>query len=142
MPQPHIQPIADALATILRAQGLTVPDGAWARGELDPPAAEIELPDGDRGRTEPDGGETELGSRDLFLEFTVTLWHDLTEPTAASQRAIAALEGFIDAVDSDPTLGVIGVQDSKVVGFEVVYGLGQPRPLIGFETRVRVWRLI
>lgn len=138
----HIQPIADALATILRAQGLSVPEGAWARGELNPPAAEIELPAGHRGRTEPDGGETELGSRDLFLDLTVTLWVDLTEATTASQAAVAALEAFIDAIDADRSLGVIGVQDAEVTDFDVVYGLGQPRPLIGFETRVRVWRLI
>jgi hypothetical protein len=135
-----LQPIAEAIATRLRALDLHVPERAWTRGELSPPCGEIELPAGDR--TGPEESESQLGSNDWRLELDVTIWFDLTDVSIAAARLVDTLEAFVRAVDADRTLGLVGVLDASVTGWEPVFLTDQTRPLVGAETTVAVWALV
>lgn len=139
-----IQPIADNLADKCRTIGLNVPGKTWTLGSVNPPAAEIELPD--LARTAPEEAESQLGSDDWDLEFPVTIWVDLTRPTEAQVRLKDYLEAWIAAVDADRQLADLDVQivDASVVSAERVYavGEGRSRGLVGYETVVMVHALV
>lgn len=140
-----IQPVADRLKVLL--EGLSVPSGpikvsdsGWMRDQLKGlPAAEIEIPDIDRGEE----SESQLGSRDWQLDFPVTIYYDLREPTLAQVRIVEAVEKWIAAVDADEQLGGLsGVVTARVIRADRVYELQDKRTLIGYETTVRVTRLV
>lgn len=140
-----IQPVADRLKTLLEGlalpTSLKVPASGWQRDHLAKlPAAEIELPD--IGRTDIEEAESQLGSNDWDLDFVVSLWFDLREPTVAQQRLAEAIEKWVAAVDGESWASVPGVLEAKVLRAERVYQLEKQRTLVGYETTVRVFRLV
>lgn len=139
-----IQPIADQLKTLLEGldlpKRLKVPPSGWARDHLDSvPAAEIEPPD--LRRVDPDTGESQLGSDDWDLEFLVSIWFDLREPTSAQKDLVEAVEKWIAAVDANRSLGGT-VLDASVISANRVYQLDANRALAGYETTVGVLKLV
>lgn len=150
MPPPasvEIQDVADALAALLESLGLWVPRNdaghcAWAPSGLDSvPAGVIELPAIRR----PDPLEIDdapLGSNEWLLEFPVTLYFDLAEAGYAQTEAVSYVEALIQAVNTDHTLGLNGVDDSSVVSSEIVLIDDQARPMIAYECQVHVLKLV
>lgn len=139
-----IQPITDALVTILRdltlTEALTVPDSGWGRDHLAKlPAAEIDLPD--IGRTDIDEPESQINSEDWDLRFPVTIYYDLREPTVSQERLIEAAEKFIAAIDDDPTLSSL-VQEAKVTSASPVFQLEKARTLVAYVLTVDVLQLV
>lgn len=140
-----IDPLADALAAL--AGGITVNGtalkGVWPPrlGVPDVPCVEIEIPTVRRSDVEE--AESQLGADDWTLDFTATIHFDMREAVTAQQRIVEALEAWIAAVDADRSLGIASVLDASVVSAEPLYDLtDEQRPLIGYVTTVRVWRLV
>lgn len=142
-----LQPFADRFKVILEGLSLPtaikLPDSGWARDHLPKaPGAEIELPD--IGRGDPEAPESQLGANDWQLEFLVTLWFDLREPTVAQQRLAAAVELWIKAIDAETSLysSFPGLDAMKVTRAERVYQLEEERTLVGYETTVACLLLV
>jgi hypothetical protein len=134
-----IQPVADHMATMLRALGLGV--NTWASEALTmgrAGAAEIEIPD--VARTGVEEAESQLGADDWDLEFPVSIWVNLTETGTSQQRLVQMLEQWISAVDADVTFGGL-VLEAKVTRAQRQYQLAR-RPLVGYETTVSVLKLV
>lgn len=99
------------------------------------PAAVVESPL--IGRTEVDKREDHLGSRDLYLTFSVTFVFDLSDVDYTMPQAVQTVSRFIDAVDSNPTLEGTA-QEAKVVNAEpsLVAGEGTDTALPGYVCAV------
>ena len=150
MPAPpastEIQGVANALATLLEGLGMWVPrvsgKNAWAPKDLDRvPAGVVELPAVRRpGVDEVDNAP--LGSNEWLLEFTVSLYFDLSEAAYSQAEAVDHLEAFISAVNTDRGLGIASVIDSSVVSAELVLIDDRKRPMVAYECQVDVLKVV
>jgi hypothetical protein len=118
VPSTTLEPLATAVAALLRA--LSVSEGLTAYAH-DPgfagldalPCAVVGIPT--IGRVGLDQSESQLGSRDWFVTFPVTLYFDLADATATATLAIEYVEAFIKSVDTESLQAADGtVLDSKV----------------------------
>lgn len=138
-----IDPIAQALAAL--AETITVNSetlkGVWPpqKGLPSVPCVEFEIP-----RVtwvDVDQAQTQLGADDWTFDFPAVIWFDLRQAEAAQQRLVAALEQWRVAVGTTNLDGLC--QEAAVTAAEPVYDVTDAaRPLIGYETTVRVWALV
>ena len=140
-----IAPVAQALQTKIAGLGLatTVAGHLWAPAMLPTrPCGVVELPT--LGRTDPLEAESEIGRDDWEMEFPVVFYFDLTEPIATQTLAVEVVEAFIQAVDADPSLGIVSIaDDASVVSVgppEVIDD--QANALIRYPAVVRLTRLV
>lgn len=138
-----IQPVADRIGVLLEQAGCAV--NVWPRDHLPSSAvamAEIELPDFDR--TDPEERESQLGSDDWRLDYLVTVWVKLTEPTGAQQHLAETVETFVSLLDDDRGLNGLAL-DASVTSGRRVYQINpkdRSPALVGYETTVAVWKLV
>jgi hypothetical protein len=146
VPSTTLEPLALAVAALLRA--LSVSEGLTAYAH-DPgyagldsiPCAVVGIPT--LGRVALDEPESQLGSRDWFVTFPVTLYFDLADATATSQLAIEYVEAFIKSVDTESLQAADGtVLDSKVTRAEPAEFVDTHRPLLAYECDLEIWKLV
>ena len=134
-----IDPVASALATLV--DGLTNVYGVkWTPKDLGTvPAGVVGLPRGRRSGV--DEAESQLGSEDWNMTYTVALFFDLSEAQASQAQAAEIVEAFITAVDNNPSLSNT-VLDAKVTNFEPEIVQDQNRPLLSYVCDVEVLKLV
>lgn len=131
-----VSPIADTIVTFLAANGFTA--YKWARADYDLPAGVVELP-----VIERSAGGSQLGSVDWTMEFPVALYFPLDEASDDQERAAAAVEAFIGAVDDNPSLGdPTIVEDAVVIAAEPDFDAGTNRPMVVYTCTLRVFKLV
>jgi hypothetical protein len=144
-----LKTIINGLSVQFTADGQThtvaVKGYRWQPPDLDLlPAAVIELPSIDRG--ELDEGESELGARDLTLEFAVEFICDMTSaPEYVQAQALAIVCDFIDAVDVDGLDADAGVWDVKVTRAErpdLAEDRSTKKPLLIYPATVQVFKKV
>lgn len=138
-----LAPIAQALSEL--AATLTVGNvtlkGVWPpRRDLPAvPCVEIEIPAVQW--PDVDAPQTQLGADDWTLDYPCAIWFDLREPTVAQERIVDALEQWRVAIGTTNLGGLC--QEAAVIEARPVYDVTEAaRPLIGYETTVRVWTLV
>lgn len=138
-----IDPVAQALKALL--EGLDVDPGVkayWPAPKLmdgTGPWAVVELPR--LRRTGTDEAETELGSDDWYLSFPVILYVALSDAKRDQARLLDLLEAAIKAIDDNPSLGIVTVDDTSLIAGDPFFDLTeQARPLIAYECELEVWR--
>jgi hypothetical protein len=129
--------IAEAIVAVIAGIGLK--KYLWEPKDLKPPAGAVHVPH--IKRTKPDEAESQLGSDDWDLDFTVSLYFDLAEAAKAQQSMVDAVERFIDAIDEDPSLGGV-VLEASVTDAVPFIERDRPRPVVGYECTVSVLRLV
>lgn len=134
-----ITEIAEALVTVAEGTATLQQAHLWEPKDLAPPAASVGVPG--LQRTDPDEAESQLGSDDWNLDFTVSLYFDLAHAAKAQQSMVDALEEFTDAIDADASLGGI-VLEASVTEATPFVEKERKRPLVGYEVTVSVVRLV
>jgi hypothetical protein len=134
-----IDPVASALATLV--DNLSGVYGTkWTPKDLGTvPAGVVGVPRGSR--VAVDTAESQLGSEDWNLTYTVALFFDLSEAQFSQAQAVEILEAFIAAVDDNPTLDGT-VIDAKVTNFEPEVVETMNRPLLSYACDVDVLKLV
>lgn len=141
-----VEPTAGLLATLAETVEVTMSNGTralkgytWEPREFDTvPAAAVGPPSVRRAGL--DEGERELGSDDWYLDYPVSLYFDLDEAAKAQGQMAEALEAFVKAVDTDPSLGSALIDDCKVTSAEPFVEDGRQRTLCGYLCTVAVLR--
>lgn len=141
-----IQPTADLIATVV--SGLTVTPTVksyrWDIGTagLDAlPAAIIGIPEVRRIAVED--FESQLGTRDWHMTFPIHIYVDLAEAVAAQIQAVAIVEAFIKAVDTD----TLQAQDATIIDAKVIEAIpaeyvDAARPMLAYECRLELLKLV
>ena len=129
--------IAQALVAVVKSIGLR--EHLWEPKDLKPPAGTVGVPA--ISRTKPDEAESQLGSVDWELDYTVSLYFDLASVAQAQQSMVDAVDDFIDAIDADPSLGGTVLEASVTEAIPFVEK-DRRRPLVGYEVTVSVVRLV
>ena len=146
MPSTTLEPLAQSVATLLG--GLSVSEGITAYAH-DPgfagldslPCAVVGIPK--IGRVSVDQSESQLGTRDWFVTFPVTLYFDLADATATAKLALEYVEAFIKQVDTESMQAADGtVLDSKVTNAEPAEIVNAHRPLLAYECDLEIWKLV
>ena len=146
MPSTTLEPLAVAVANLLG--GLSVSEGLKAYAH-DPgfagldalPCAVVGIPR--LGRVGVDQPESQLGARDWFVTFPVTLYFDIADATATAKLALEYVEAFIKQVDSESLQASDGtVLDSKVTSAEPAEIVNTHRPLLAYECDLEIWKLV
>jgi hypothetical protein len=137
-----VLPVAQALADLITGLPGDIRGQLWEPnpGNVNPPVGVVSMPRIDRSDVEDE--ESQLGTDDWALDFTVFLFHDLGNALYAQGEAVEDIEEFIKAVDANPSLGLATVIDTKVVAVTPGFDLDQTRPQIVTECRVQVLRLV
>jgi hypothetical protein len=131
--------LADLGGTVVLSQGIGVKGYLWERSDFDHiPAVVVEPPDGTR--RDIDEGESQLSTTDWLLDYTVRLYVDFDEFVRASEQMTELLEAFVQAIDSDPSLGRDEL-DCKLVSWEKFVRDTPKRRLAGYVCTVRVYHL-
>lgn len=96
-------------------------------------------------RTAPEESESQLGSSDWHLTYTVRLYVANDNPDEAMTSARSYLGQVIAAVDADRTLGLGYVLDASVTSGE--FGYSDPddehaRQMMIYDCALQVWALI
>lgn len=129
--------IAEAIEALVKSIGLE--EHLWEPKDLRPPAGAVGVPV--IKRTPPDEADSQLGTVDWILDYTVSLYFDLANVAKAQQAMVDAVEDFIDVVDADPSLGGNALEAS-VTNAEPFVERDRKRPLVGYEITVSVIRLV
>jgi hypothetical protein len=111
------------------------------------PWAVVQLPAIDRtGLEEP---ESQVGTEDWDLEFPVVFYFELTgAPEFVQEQAIAVIEAFIAAVDSDPLLSSAEIPAGQIEEAKVTAAgppeldVDQQRPLLVYPCDVALLALV
>lgn len=146
MPSTILEPLATAVATLLGNLSVTPTLKAYAHDPgysgLDSiPCAVVGIPT--LGRVGLDESESQLGSRDWFVTFPVTLYFDADVATDVAKRAIEYVEKFIVSIDTESLQAADGtVLDSKVTRCEPVEIVDTHRPLLAYECDLEIWKLV
>ncbi|MBA3689783.1 MAG: hypothetical protein H0W82_00020 [Actinobacteria bacterium] len=93
-------------------------------------------------RREPDFGESQLGSDDWHLTYTLRIYTDLDDPEGAARQSRAILGQVIAAIDADETLGGIadlGAAFAHATREEVAEG---DRQMWVYSGDLMVWALV
>lgn len=120
-----IDPIAAGIKTVAAAVtatgSVTVKAFKWApnAGDTDRlPAAVVYTPRLQRTAVGPDIPETQLGTRDLLLDFPVHFYFDADDREFAAAQIAEVIEGFINAIDASLHVGnglnLTEAEDAKV----------------------------
>ena len=139
-----LQPVNQLIANVLTNLSVTPSVKAYA---TDPglagidslPAAVCGLPTVQR--TEPDTGESQLGSYDWNIQIPVVLLFDLGDSATAQAEALDVLEAFIKAIDtatlsqSDPL-----IVDAKVTSSQPGEVVDNARPMLTYDCQVHLLR--
>lgn len=134
-----IDPVAEALKNVVDAIA-NVSGEKWAPKDIGTtPAAVVGLPRGNR--VEVDGAESQLGSEDWYMTYTVALYFDLSEAKFSQAQAAEIVEAVISAVDDNPDLSGT-VLDAKVTNFEPEVIDDRNRPLLSYVLDVDVLKLV
>lgn len=115
----------------------------WSQKDISSlPCAIVQLPGIER--TGVDETESELGRRDVIVEFPVAFCFELDDIGFAQEQALAAVEAFIDAVDNtSPPLGDNNVVDVKVTSAgPPELDRDQARPVLVYPTTLELLKLV
>lgn len=137
-----IQDLADEIAAIGTSIGYSSPTNSWTTVKINPPALEIEIPAINLSDIEE--AESQLGTDDWTLAYTVRLWRALRDANTSAAKLADDIEAFIAAVKANPTLGG-RADDARVVELRARYLDDEDhasQPLIGYETTIRVMALV
>lgn len=146
MPSTTLEPLAAAVAALITSLTTATSVKAYAH---DPGYAGLDsLPCGVVGlpaitRTGVDESESQLGARDWFCEFPVSLYFDLADPTFTSKQAIETVEAFIKLVDTESLQAADGtVLDAKVTEAVPVEIVDKDRPMVAYECKLEIFKLV
>ncbi len=136
-----IKTAIDAAAITSRSNALLVYD--YEPRDLDTlPAVTIEGPSSFE-RTPPDEPESQLGSYDWRLSYTVRIYVAADDPEQAADDSRAILGQVIAAVDADRDLGGEAEIDSSLSRGELGFTPEDaPRQMAVYECALEVWALI
>lgn len=149
MPSTTLEPLANAIATQIATLSLTLADEPLKAYPHDPgyagldviPCAVIGIPA--ITRVGVDQPESQLGARDWFIEWPVNLYFDIADPVFTSQQAIETVEAFIKLIDTESLQAADGtVLDAKVTESVPVEYVDQARPLMVYECKLEIWKLV
>jgi hypothetical protein len=146
VPSTTLEPLATAVAALLRAlsvsQGITAYAHDPGFAGLDAlPCAVVGIPT--VGRVGIDQSESQIGGRDWYVTFPVTLYFDLADATATAKLAIEYVEAFIKSVDTESLQASDGtVLDSRVTRSEPAEIVNTHRPLLAYECDLEIWKLV
>jgi hypothetical protein len=94
-------------------------------------------------RTGVEGSESEVGRDDYRITFPVNVYVDLNNAPRAAEDAVVLLEQLVAVIDDpdtwDPDPAVI---DFKLTVAEPVEILDEARPLLSYECRVELLKLV
>ena len=144
---PTLDPLADDLVALVEALNTsqTVKGYKWEPGMTGfdaLPACVVGLPS--VGRVGVDEPESQLGTRDWFIDYPLDLYFRLDHSGDASALAVEVVDALVVSVDTESLQAADGtVLDAKLVSAEPVLDLtDQAQPLLRYETTLRVWKLV
>ena len=138
--KPINQLVANAIANLSTTPSVTAYATDPGLAGIDAlPAAVCGLPTVQR--TEPDQGESQLGSYDWNVQIPVVFLFDLADAATATQEALDVLEAFIKTIDT----GTLSVSDPLIVDAKVTSSqpgevVDNARPMLTYDCQVQILR--
>lgn len=144
-----LDPLSTAVANAIATVNLSLGAGTLKAYAHDPgyagldtlPCAVVGVPT--IGRVGTDESESQLGTRDWFISYPVSLYFDLADATFTSRQAAEAVEAFIKLIDTESLQAADGtVLDAKVTECVPTEHVDPSRPMLVYECTLEIWKLV